>query len=383
MTTYSIQWILPASSKTFTVRNPKDNSLITEKHPICNSEDIENAVDIATDAFLKGSWATFSGAQRGACINKLADLLEEHSEQLSYYESICAGRIVGQLKYEIPWIANVFRYYAGWCDKIEGESFTDDDGFYKTVRHEPIGVCAGITPWNGALFVLALKAAPALATGNTFILKPPEKSPLSSLFAASLFEKAGFPSGMFQVVTGDGSTGALLAGHLRIQKVSFTGSIAIGRIIQDLANKSNMKRVTLELGGKSPALVFEDCDMVETVKWLARGITQNAGQNCTCSSRIYVQRSIAEKFISGMKESLEKIGVTLGSDPQDHGTVFGPVVDKAQFENVHRFIEAGKEQATLVTGGYRYDKEGFYVPPTLFKDPKPDATIYKEEYSAL
>lgn len=180
-----------------------------------------------------------------------------------------------------------------------GESFTDDDGFYKIVRHEPIGVCAGITPWNGPMFVLALKAAPALATGNTFILKPPEKSPLSSLFVGSLFEKAGFPPGVFQIITGDGSTGALLSGHMRIHKVSFTGSIPIGQRIQEAANASNMKRVTLELGGKSPALVFEDADMKKAITWLTRGATMNAGQNCSASSRIYVQASVADALIAG------------------------------------------------------------------------------------
>lgn len=247
------------------------------------------------------------------------------------------------------------------------------------MRHEPIGVCAGITPWNGALFVLALKAAPALATGNTFILKPPEKSPMSSLFAATLFERAGFPPGVFQVITGDGITGSLLSSHMGVQKVSFTGSIKIGKIIQDAANASNMKRVTLELGGKSPALVFEDADMPKTIKWLTRGGTMNAGQNCTCPSRIYVHESVADKFIAGLKENFEAIGSTLGSDPLNQETSFGPVVDKAQYDNVHAFIARGKEEATLITGGYRFDGNGFYIPPTIFLNPKPNATIYKDE----
>lgn len=359
--------------------NPKDGSVITDQHPVCNQEDVDNVVKIAAEAFLKGPWPKFTGAQRGDCLTKFADLLEEHAEEAAYYESVCSGRVMSQLTHEIPWIARVFRYYAGWCDKLEGESFTDDDGFYKIVRHEPIGVCAGITPWNGALFVLALKAAPALATGNTFILKPPEKSPMSSLFAATLFEKAGFPPGVFQIITGDGATGSLLSSHMGVQKVSFTGSIKIGKIIQEAANSSNMKRVTLELGGKSPALVFEDADMPKTVKWLTLGGTMNAGQNCTCPSRIYVHEAVAEKFIAGLKENFEHIASTLGSDPIDQGTSFGPVVDKAQYENVHAFIARGKEEATLITGGYRFNGKGFYIPPTIFINPSSNATIYKDE----
>jgi aldehyde dehydrogenase (NAD+) len=256
---------------------------------------------------------------------------------------------------------------------------TDDDGFYKIVRHEPLGVCAGITPWNGPLMVLALKAAPALATGNTFILKPPEKSPLSSLYAASLLAECGIPDGVFSVVTGDGSTGALLANHMKINKVSFTGSVPTGRKIQDAANKSNMKRVTLELGGKSPALVFPEADMAKAIEYLSRGVTMNAGQVCVASSRVYVHEDVADELIDGIKKNFEGIAKNLGGDPLEMGTNFGPVVDKQQLELVHGFIEKGKKEATLVCGGYRHDGPGNWIPPTLFRDPEPEAAIYKQE----
>jgi acyl-CoA reductase-like NAD-dependent aldehyde dehydrogenase len=351
---------------------------VTSSEPICGVEDVELAVTTARAAF-RGPWSKFTGAERGDCLYRLAALLDEHAEEAARYESMCSGRIVAQLSYEVPWIARVIRYYAGWCDKLEGESLDDDDGFYKIVRHEPLGVCAGITPWNGPLMVLALKAAPALATGNTFILKPPEKSPFSSLFAASLFEKAGFPPGVFNVLTGDGSTGALLSGHMKIDKVSFTGSVPIGRKIQEAATASNMKRVTLELGGKSPAIVFEDTDMAVAVEMLARGVTMNAGQVCVASSRVYVQESIADELIAGVQKVFEKIALTLGGDPLDMATSFGPVVDKAQLERVHKYIEQGKSEATLVCGGYQYKGVGNYIPPTLFKNPSPEASIYKEE----
>lgn len=227
--------------------------------------------------------------------------------------------------------------------------------------------------------VLAMKAAPALATGNTFILKPPEKSPLSSLFVANLFERAGFPPGVFNIVCGEGATGALLCNHMKVDKVSFTGSVSTGRRVQDAANKSNMKRVTLELGGKSPAIVFDDANIPSAAKALSQGITSNAGQVCVACSRVYVHESVADQLISEIKTLFEGIASTLGQDPQDSTTSFGPVVDKAQYERVHSFIEQGKTDSTLVTGGYRYPKTGNFIPPTLFINVNPNSAIYQEE----
>jgi aldehyde dehydrogenase (NAD+) len=286
---------------------------------------------------------------------------------------------MGRLKTEVPWVADVIRYYAGWADKLEGEYLPDDDGFVKIVRHEPIGVCGGITPWNGPLMVLVMKVAPALAVGNTFVLKPPEKSPLSSLFAASLLAKAGFPPGVFNLVTGDGSTGALISCHMDVDMISFTGSVDTGRKIAAAANASNMKRVTLELGGKSPAIIFPDADLQTAIKWASIGVTLNAGQVCVAPSRIYVHDSIADQLIQGVRAEYDRLGSTLGLDPQQYGTSFGPVIDKSQYESVHKYIEQGKKDAMLVTGGYRYEKGGNYIPPTLFTDPDPQSSIYRDE----
>lgn len=254
---------------------------------------------------------------------------------------------------------------------------SDDDGFYKIVRHEPLGVCAGVTPWNGALMVMVLKAAPALATGNTFILKPPEISPISSLFAAHLLTQTGIPEGVLNVVTGEGSTGALLAGHMKINKISFTGSVPTGRKIAAAANASNMKRVTLELGGKSPALVFADADLADATGWLARGITQNTGQACIASSRVYVEESVADELIAGLKKRFEQLTSSLGGDPQLPGTVFGPLVNQAQKQKVTQYIERGIKDATLIIGGQ--EVEGNYVAPVIFKNPSSDSPVYKEE----
>lgn len=368
----------PAATRFTPIYNPKDDSLVTDKHAICGEEDVNKTVATARAAF-RGDWSLMSGAERGRSLSRLADLLEQNHEEAAYAESLCSGRVMSQLLYEVPWIASVIRYYAGWADKLEGDTLPADDGFYKLVQHEPLGVCAGITPWNGPLMVLALKAAPALAAGNTFILKPPEKSPLSSLYAGSLFAKAGIPDGVFNIVTGDGLTGNLLAKHPDIDKVSFTGSVPTGRKIQEAANASNMKRVTLELGGKSPAIVFEDADIPAAVAALAQGITMNAGQVCVASSRVYVHRSVLDQVVSGIKTEFDRIASTIGADPQDASTTFGPVVDKQQHDRVHDFIEQGKKDARLVTGGYKHLGQGSYVPPTLFVEPGPEASIYKQE----
>jgi len=246
-----------------------------------------------------------------------------------------------------------FRYNAGWIDKFGGESFPQEDGFLKIVRNEPLGVTAGIVPWNGPLGTVGLKAAPALAMGNCFILKPSEKTPLASLALGELIKEAGFPPGVFQVLSGDGSTGAIIASHMRIRKVSFTGSIPTGKKIQEMAAKSNLKRVTLELGGKSPAVVFDDCNLENAVTWTANAITANTGQVCFAASRVYVQEGIYDKFIEKYKQAMMDKKNAVG-DPEDKETSIGPLVDEAQFKRVSGFIERGQQgQGKLLVGGQR------------------------------
>lgn len=245
---------------------------------------------------------------------------------------------------------------------------------------EPLGVCAGVTAWNGSIHFLAWKGGPALACGNTCILKPSEKSPLGTLSVGYLIEAAGFPPGAFQILTGSGKTGAILASHMKIAKISFTGSLATGLKIQDAATKSNMKRVTLELGGKSPAIVFDDADIETAVKWSVIGITSITGQVCAASSRLYVQEGIMDSFLERLKVEFEKITKTLGSDPQDPSSEYGPVIDKIQYDKVWAYIQGGKnESEKVLTGGDEYTKPGHFIAPTIFVNPKEEAKIYKEE----
>ena len=222
------------------------------------------------------------------------------------------------------------------------------------------------------------KACPALATGNVLIVKPSEKTPLGTLACAPLFEEAGFPKGVLQIVTGDGRTGSLLASHMRIRKISFTGSIQTGRKIQIAAAQSNLKRVTLELGGKSPALVFDDCNLDNAVTWTANAILARSGQVCIAASRVYVQKSILndfmEKYVTRVKAAIDDIG-----DPQDDTVNMGPLVDEGQLKRVQGMVERARAEAELVVGGCRFGETGCYMEPTVFVNPKPDAEVYRNE----
>jgi acyl-CoA reductase-like NAD-dependent aldehyde dehydrogenase len=223
-----------------------------------------------------------------------------------------------------------------------------------------------------------LKAAPALATGNVLIVKPSEKTPLASLALAPLFEQAGFPKGVVQVVTGGGETGALLSAHMQIRKISFTGSIPTGKKIQVAAAQSNLKRVTLELGGKSPAVVFEDCNLDNAVTWTINAILARSGQVCVAATRVYVQKGIAQKFIDRYVEKMRAAAEDLG-DPQDMAVKLGPLVDETQFERVKAMVARGKTEAELVVGGVQHGETGCYMEPTVFLNPSADAEIYKKE----
>ena len=362
------------------MRNPKDNSLIAEDIPIAGAEDVDAAVDAAEKAFP--AWKKMAPGARRDIMDKFADLIDKHGPVLSELSRITLGApYLAFGKFEIAMACEAFRYNSGWIDKFAGEAFSQEDGFMKIVRNEPLGVTAGIVPWNGPLATAGLKAAPALATGNCFILKPSEKTPLAALALGVLIREAGFPPGVFQVLSGDGpTTGSLIASHMRVRKVSFTGSIVTGKRIQEAAAKSNLKRVTLELGGKSPAVVFDDCNLENAIKWTAQGITANTGQVCFAATRVYVQEGIYDKFVAGYKMALEEAAKAIG-DPEDNATVMGPLVDEAQFKRVTGFVERGQKekQGKILTGGSRVGDKGFFIEPTVFENVAADAEIMTNE----
>jgi aldehyde dehydrogenase (NAD+) len=264
------------NSEKFILLNPKDGSLVSDRVPVAGPEDVDLAVDCAQKAFP--AWRKVEPSERCKMMLKFADLLEQYSEKLGDLTRLTLGSTRAFGRFESSMAAQGLRYNAGWIDKFAGETYPQDDGFLKIVRNEPLGVTAGIVPWNGPLITVGLKAAPALATGNCFIFKPSEKTPFASLALGPLIKEAGFPPGVFQVLPGDGSTGAILSSHMGIRKISFTGSCATGKKIQEMAAKSNLKRVTLELGGKSPAVIFNDCDIDNAVKWTVNSVTTASGQ---------------------------------------------------------------------------------------------------------
>ncbi|KAH6605265.1 hypothetical protein Trco_006972 [Trichoderma cornu-damae] len=372
------QYIEPNSKDALSLLNPKDGTLVAENIPIADSVDVDIAVKHAEAAF-NGPWASFTSSQRSDCFRRLADLLETKLPDILLLDSLTTGNPVSLIPTrEKNYIKNCLLYYAGWTDKLRGDYFPADDGFVKLVRQEPLGVCAAINPYNSPVASLFIKAAPCLATGNVLIVKPSEKSPLGSLAVAPLFEEAGFPPGVVQILPGDGKTGAILADHMRVRKISFTGSVATGKKIQVAAAQSNLKRVTLELGGKSPAVIFEDADIDNAITWTVNGILARTGQVCVAASRVYVQRSISEKFISRYIERMKEAAMAMG-DPQDPDTKYGPLADSSAFEKVRGMILRGKEEAELVVGGNQIGTEGCFVEPTVFLNPKPDAEIYRSE----
>lgn len=336
--------------------DPTTGSVVSNKVPIANREDVDAAVLAAEKAFP--GWKKVLPRERQRILIKFAELMRKHSQRLADLSRLTLGSPYGSFgQFEISLGADCFDYFAGWTDKFAGESFPQEDGTLKIVRNEPLGVTAGICPWNSPCATIGMKAASALATGNCFIVKPSEKTPFASLALGELIKEAGFPPGVFQVLSGDGSTGAILASHMRVSKISFTGSVNTGKRILELAARSNLKRVTLELGGKSPAIVFDDADIPNAVQWCSSAIVANTGQVCFAASRVYVHEAVYDRFIEEYKRVMADKSKVVG-DPRDPSTEIGPLVDAAQFERVAGFIErAQQESGKLIVGGKKLGKD--------------------------
>ncbi|PVD19050.1 hypothetical protein C0Q70_21609 [Pomacea canaliculata] len=343
------------------------------------SPDVDAAVAAARAAFAIGSvWRTMDASKRGRLLNTFADLLERDVEYLANLETLDNGKPFLDAVEDIKFSASVLRYFAGWCDKIHGKTIPVDGSFFSYTRHEPVGVCGQIIPWNYPVLMLAWKLGPALACGNTVVLKPAEQTPLSALYCAALLKEAGFPPGVVNIVPGYGPTaGAAISEHMNIDKVAFTGSAEVGRLIMQAAGRSNLKRVTLELGGKSPLIIFADTDLDSAALWAHAASMNNHGQNCVAGSRTFVQEAIYDKFVAKAKALAENRTV---GDPFKATTMQGPQVDQEQFQKVMDYIRFGQEEgAKLQTGGVRVGDKGFFVRPTVFSDVQDDMRIAKEE----
>lgn len=344
-------------------------------------EDIDKAVKAARAAFKHPSWRNLSGTERGEMMHKLADLVVKNAETLATIEALDGGKPYSvALGEDVVEFEKTIRYYAGFADKNFGQTIDVGPNKFAYTIKEPIGVCGQIIPWNYPLCMAAWKLGPALACGNTVVLKLAEQTPLSMLYVATLIKEAGFPAGVVNVINGlGGEAGAAIVQHPDIDKVAFTGSTATGKQIMK-ACAGTMKNITLETGGKSPLLVFDDADLDLAAEWSHIGIMSNQGQICTATSRILVHESVYDKFVGRFKDTVEKVSIV--GDPFEEKTFQGPQVTKAQYEKVLGYIKLAQEEgATIATGGKPAPQngKGFYVAPTVFTNVKTSMRVYKEE----
>ncbi|XWS68981.1 hypothetical protein CRYUN_Cryun04dG0140500 [Craigia yunnanensis] len=367
-----------ASGKTFPTLDPRTGDVIANVAE-GDAEDIDRAVSAARKAFDEGPWPKMTAYERSMVLFRFANLIDKHTEELATLETWDNGKTYEQAaKVELPMISRLIRYYAGWADKIHGLTVPADSPHLVQTIHEPIGVAGQIIPWNFPLLMFAWKVAPALACGNTIVLKTAEQTPLSALYAAKLLHEAGLPPGALNVVSGFGPTaGAALASHMEVDKLAFTGSTEIGKIVLELAAKSNLKPVTLELGGKSPFIVCKDADVDKAVELAHFALFFNQGQCCCAGSRTYVHENVYDEFLEKAKARALKRRV---GDPFMAGIEQGPQIDSEQFEKIMRYIRSGVDSgATLEAGGERIGNKGYYIQPTLFSNVKEDMLIAKDE----
>ncbi|MBA3570014.1 MAG: aldehyde dehydrogenase family protein, partial [Pyrinomonadaceae bacterium] len=375
------QWVDAESGKTFTTPNPATGENLAEVSE-GDKADIDKAVSAARRAF-EGKWSKISARDRGRILYKLSKLIEEHSSELAALETADNGKPIRESAYvDLPQVAENFEYFAGWATKIEGETIPVPGQMFNYTLREPVGVCGQIIPWNFPLLMAAWKLAPALAAGNTVVLKPAEQTPVTAMELGKLFQEAGFPEGVVNIVPGYGETaGAALAAHPGIDKVAFTGSTEVGKLIAKAAAE-NLTKVSLELGGKAPNIVFADADMDQAVSGAMMGIFFNQGQVCCAGSRLFVEEKVKEEFLGLLKEKASRIKV---GDPMDKATHMGPQVSAEQLSRIKGYVDvAQKEGATVLSGGESPQLEGafqngYFFQPTIFSDVNNQMRVAQEE----
>ena len=375
------KWVDSASGKTFASYNPATGQVLANVAE-GDREDIDRAVKAARAAFESGPWSRMSPAGRGKLVWKLADLIEQHLEEFAQLESLDNGKPLKIARVaDLPLVIETLRYYAGWATKIEGNSIpltlSSPSKFLAYTVREPVGVVGQIIPWNFPLLMAAWKLGPALAAGCTVVLKPAEQTPLTALLLGEMVQEAGFPEGVVNIIAGFGDTaGAALAAHPDVDKVAFTGSTEVGKLIIQAA-AGNLKKVSLELGGKSPNIIMEDADLDSAIPGAASAIFFNHGQCCCAGSRLYVEKKAFDKVVEGMTQSAEKIRVKPGFDPDSD---MGPLVSEEQLNRVCGYLESGKKEgAKAVTGGERHGTEGYFVKPTVLVDTTDNMKVVQEE----
>jgi len=371
------QWVSSASGKTFPVYDPSTEEVIAQV-AASESADVERAVKAARAAFDSGSWPKTTAQDRGRILFKLAEKVRQNSAMLAEIECRNTGKPIVEAEYDIADVATCFEYYGGLANKITGSVIPVPANALSFTLREPVGVAGQIIPWNYPLMMAAWKLAPAIAAGCTCILKPAEQTPLTALEFANWFEEAGLPPGVVNIINGYGETcGAALVAHPGVDKIAFTGSAAVGKIIVKSA-ADTLKRVTLELGGKSPNVFFADADWEAAVDGALFGVFINQGEVCSAGSRILVEKKIYSKFVEAMTEKAKRIKL---GPPLERETKMGPLVSKEQYDRVSSYLDLGKKEAKVAIGGGRPKQfgKGFYVEPTIFYDVDNGARIAREE----
>jgi phenylacetaldehyde dehydrogenase len=377
------EWVPAASGKTFETYDPSTGEVLAHIAE-GDKEDIDRAVKTARQAFDTGPWRKLTPSERGRLVHRIGDLIMEHADELATLETLDNGKPFSVARAaDVPLSADLFWYMSGWATKLDGRTtepyvpYKPGSEWHAYTRREPVGVVGQIIPWNFPLLMAAWKLGPALACGNTVILKPAEQTPLSALRLGELILEAGIPAGVVNIVPGFGSTaGAALAAHPDVDKVAFTGSTEVGKLIVKAA-AGNLKKVSLELGGKSPNVVFSDADMERTIPGAAMATYFNHGQCCIAGTRLFVEKSAFDNVVSGIADHAKSLKVGPGLE-QD--TDMGPLVSQEQFDRVTDYLEKGAiEGARAVAGGKPLERPGYFVEPTLLVDTKPDMTIWREE----
>lgn len=369
------------SGETFPSINPATEQTLAEVAS-CDQADVDLAVATAKEAFRSGTWSGRSPAERKKVLLRLADLMEQHLDELAVTDTLDMGKSISEmLAVDLPDSIDCFRWTAESIDKVYGEIAPTGSDTLGLISHQPVGVVAAITPWNYPLMMATWKLAPALAAGNSVVLKPSEKSPLSVLRLAELASEAGLPDGVLNVLPGFGHTaGKALALHNNVNVLAFTGSSRVGGMLMEYAGQSNLKRVWLEAGGKSPMVVFDDCgDIEKAAATAAAAIFSNQGEVCIACSRLYLQRGIKDAFLKALQNAAAGYR---GGDPLDPDTRMGALVDKAQLDTVSRYIKSAMDDgATVVTGGLPeyIEGQGFYVEPTIIDGARNDMRFVQEE----
>ncbi|KPI36304.1 putative aldehyde dehydrogenase-like protein [Cyphellophora attinorum] len=366
-----------ATGEPFDITDPSTAKLVLTVNG-ASIADVDDAVNAARAAF-DGEWSEITPVERGDYLRKLAELIDRDRALIAAIDAYDSGKPYSvALDADLDESYNVFKYYAGWADKIYGDTIDTSPSKLAYTLQEPLGVCGQIIPWNFPFMMLAWKVAPALACGNVVIVKPAEQTPLSALYFGKIVQEAGLPDGVVNVLPGLGSvTGKALAGHLGVDKIAFTGSTNTGRSIMKSAS-ANLKNITLECGGKSPLIIFDDANLEQAVKWAHGGIMDNSGQVCTSTSRIYVQDGVYDDFAKAFVDYTKK--VTVVGDPFKQDVQHGPQVSKAQFDRVLHYIEAGRKAgAKILSGGSKIDGEGYFIQPTVFTEADENASIVREE----